>query len=241
MNLGCGASKRRVGYTCASGRLCALLLYSFGLSMHWDRSPKGRHRVRRGAVHDWETFDAGEAQLSCGPRALFIWLQLLGHEVRYDEVAQCLPIGDKGVSLEDLAEAARRWLTTTRVIKVAPGDLDRIPLPAVAHGWFPGQSGTHGHYVVVVKVGRKAVVCLDGGGGLAQEVSRSEFESFWSGYLLAADNRVVMWTRYSAAVGLSILLVGVIVTALGSVRLWRRGVGSTAVCKGYVFDPYRRN
>ncbi|MGO8748520.1 MAG: cysteine peptidase family C39 domain-containing protein [Thermoguttaceae bacterium] len=202
---------------------------------------EGSASSAQGAVHDWETFDAGEAQLSCGPRALFIWLQLLGHEVRYDEVAQCLPIGDKGVSLEDLAEAARRWLTTTRVIKVAPGDLDRIPLPAVAHGWFPGQSGTHGHYVVVVKVGRKAVVCLDGGGGLAQEVSRSEFESFWSGYLLAADNRVVMWTRYSAAVGLSILLVGVIVTALGSVRLWRRGVGSTAVCKGYVFDPYRRN
>ena len=86
--------------------------------------------------------------------------------------------------MAQLALEARQWTDMAYVVKVQPSELDHIPLPAIAHGQLSGQGEGPGHYVVVVNVSTKAVVFIDGGRGLTQEVGRSDFEAFWSGYVL---------------------------------------------------------
>ncbi len=152
-----------------------------------------------------ETFDARGAHLSCGARALYLWLRLLGCDVSYNEIEKRIPVGERGSSLAQLALEARQWTDTACVVKVQPSELDHIPLPAIAHGQLSGQGEGPGHYVVVVNVSTKAVVFIDGGRGLTQEVGRSDFEAFWSGYVLTRGDGLRTRHRYLAVAAMTLV------------------------------------
>jgi hypothetical protein len=184
-----------------------------------------------------ESFDAGEAYVTCGARALALWLRLLGYEVEEDEVLNYVPVGEQGSSLAQLAEAAQRWTRAARLVKAGPRDLNRFPLPMIAHGWVDGETGRRGHYVVIVKVTPKVVVYIDPGRGLAGEVARSDFETyFWSGYLLTRKDTLGTWNRYLAFTGL------VLGALCGSHVVWemlrrRRAVAAAALLAASLILP----
>jgi len=138
--------------------------------------------------------DVDAASRSCGRRTLFLWLRLMKYEIDYAEISSSVPVTSDGTSLEQLRAGARRWSDGVQIIKLQSQDLGAVPLPAIAHGWLDGRQATRGHYVVVVRVEPDNVVILDGARGTKLELTRSEFDTFWSGYLMIQHDAKTAWT-----------------------------------------------
>lgn len=154
-----------------------------------------------------DTIDVVSVRRACGARSLCIWLRLLGYDVDYGEVLKRVPMTEKGSNLAQLSEAARHWTRNLEILKAKPRDLDRLPLPAIAHGWLDRE---YGHYVVLVKVTPGSVTYIDGAQGAKVDAARSEFlNKFWSGYVLAPRDVGQALARYlSLAVIAGVVLVG---------------------------------
>jgi hypothetical protein len=180
--------------------LCVGIVATIG---PFDRTRDG---IGPGRPLQEEVIDVQEALRTCGPLSLFLWLNLSGYHTTYKEVADMVPVSEKGTSLSELADASSHWFSGLRIISAQPGQLDSAPLPAIAHVWLDDNRKSQGHYIVVLKVATDKIVYADSSilGGVG-EMPRVAFNRMWSGYLLTSDDPVDIWSR-RAAIGCLLIL-----------------------------------
>lgn len=81
--------------------------------------------------HFEKRFQSG---LNCGPNALFVTLRLCGVEVTWDEVKKRVPVGPRGSTLKDLAEAAKSFgLAASPRTNLTPEAIRKAPKPLILH------------------------------------------------------------------------------------------------------------
>jgi hypothetical protein len=146
--------------------------------------------------------DRSKNPLACGANVLYLMLRMHGRPVTFREVEAAVRVGPEGTSLLELRDAAGRFGLPTRVRWCTINDLDRCPLPMIAHFKpIPGPAGQAtapldqslggtGHFVLVLEVTADRGKFIDGTHGRIEEFQRERFPGFWSGYIL----EVVPWT-----------------------------------------------
>jgi hypothetical protein len=154
--------------------------------------------------------DLEEIKLECGRRSMFLWLRFLGKQVTYDEIARVVPIAEgKGTSLAALADCCRHWNIPVKILQIGNSDLSYVSFPAIAHIWLDAHAASDGHYIVILNVTPDYVTFADGVAGNVERMTRNNFCSVWSGYLLVENNsdatvmQVALWL-----LGCMILLMG---------------------------------
>jgi predicted double-glycine peptidase len=136
-----------------------------------------------------------EKQFACGPNVLYLLLRMYDRPVTLQKVRAAIPIGPKGTNLLELHHAASRLGLATRVRWCTIDNLDRCPLPLIAHfrpngGLADAEKsptdpldGT-GHFVFVLEITADRVKFIDGTHGRIVVFRRERFPAFWSGYML---------------------------------------------------------
>jgi ATP-binding cassette, subfamily C, bacteriocin exporter len=116
---------------------------------------------------------------------LYFLLRWDGKDVTYAELAESIPISDKGLSIVALREQANSFGLNTQVIRARPESLKRCRLPCIAH--FEEERGITGSYVVVVEVTATQVRFIEGGAAISRMETMSDFRKKWSGFLLVLE------------------------------------------------------
>jgi hypothetical protein len=168
------------------------------------------------------SIDVRKADQCCGQRSLYTWLRLVGTQVTFDQVAARVPVTDEGTSLAELQHASEYWSAGLTAVRATLNELDRIPLPAIAHIWLNQRSNDpKGHYLVLLSISSESVAYADSATSKVDKMSRQTFASIWSGYLLVRKDAYADWMRR-----ISVFIV--IMSLCLCVALWmRRGaIGS---------------
>ncbi|MFC4116800.1 peptidase domain-containing ABC transporter [Nonomuraea zeae] len=118
-------------------------------------------------------------QTECGPACLAMVLRHHGHRTTVTELADLLGVGRDGLSARAIVAGAREHGLTAKAFQLAPGDLARVPLPAIVH-WESS------HFVVVERWAVDRVDIVDPGQG-RRRLTPSEFAAGFSGVLLAFE------------------------------------------------------
>jgi hypothetical protein len=148
---------------------------------------------------DLSTVDVGMAERSCGRRSLFTWLMLTGRSVTLEEVNAAVPVSEQGTSLEQLQQAAKHWSVNLDAVRINYADLEKIPLPSIAHIWLGERSSSPvGHYIILLSVTPNSVAYADSAGFSVGKMSREQFASLWSGYLLIQHDAFANWLKASS-------------------------------------------
>ena len=113
-------------------------------------------------------------EMDCGAACLAIICRHFGRQVSLSRIRQLVNTGLDGTSLRSLCQAGEELGLATRSVKTSLRNLDRMPLPAIAH-WDAD------HWLVVYDVTRTHVGLADPALGL-RRVPRDEFAARWSGY-----------------------------------------------------------
>jgi len=126
--------------------------------------------------------------LQCGPNSLFMFSIMCGHpEVNLDKLHD-LPYTKEGISFLELRQAARKYNLNTEIRHYAPGDIDRVPLPAIGQFSLGFESTIYRHFDVIYKVDSNYVYILDGTTGRPDRFRRQKLAQFWSGYAMVKEN-----------------------------------------------------
>jgi HlyB family type I secretion system ABC transporter len=113
-------------------------------------------------------------EMDCGAACLAMMCRHFGRQVSLARIRQLVNTGRDGTSLRSLCQAGEELGLATRSVKTSLRNLDRMPLPAIAH-WDAD------HWLVVYDVTRTQVGLADPALG-RRRVSRDEFAARWSGY-----------------------------------------------------------
>ena len=113
-------------------------------------------------------------EMDCGAACLAMICRHFGRLVSLARIRQLVNTGLDGTSLRSLCQAGEELGLATRSVKTSLRNLDRMPLPAIAH-WDAD------HWLVVFDVTRTHVRLADPALGIRQ-VPRDEFAARWSGY-----------------------------------------------------------
>lgn len=117
--------------------------------------------------------------MDCGAASLAIICRHYGRAVSLARIRQLVNTGQDGTSLRSICRAAEELGLSARSIKTSTRNLDKMPMPAIAH-WDAD------HWLVVYDVGPAHVRLADPALGL-RTVPRAEFEKRWSGYAALFD------------------------------------------------------
>jgi hypothetical protein len=131
--------------------------------------------------------------LKCGPNALFVFLILSGHpEVT---LAQCedMPLSSAGTSLLAICDAAARFQVDAEIRRYRPEEIDLLPLPAIGHFNWKGNTLEQHHFLVVYRVNSERVYVVDGTTGAKREILRSRLPEFWTGFAMSQKRPVGVW------------------------------------------------
>ncbi|TYB50504.1 peptidase domain-containing ABC transporter [Nonomuraea sp. PA05] len=115
----------------------------------------------------------------CGAACLTMVLAHHGHRTTLHQVAGRLGIGRDGLSARAIVDGAREHGLRARAFSLAPEDLARVPLPAVAHWEFR-------HFVVVERWSPDRVDLVDPGHG-RRRLTPEEFGAGFTGVLLVFE------------------------------------------------------
>lgn len=115
----------------------------------------------------------------CGAACLAMVLSFHGRRTTVREVADRLQVGRDGLNALAIVQAAREYGLQARAFSLEPGDLARVPLPAVVHWEFQ-------HFVVVERWTPGRVDVVDPGQG-RRRLTPEEFDAGFTGVLLAFE------------------------------------------------------
>jgi HlyB family type I secretion system ABC transporter len=132
------------------------------------RFVKRRRRIRR--VPIVRQID----EMDCGAACLAMMCRHFGRQVSLARIRQLVNTGRDGTSLRSLCQAGEELGLAARSVKTSLRNLNRMPLPAIAH-WDAD------HWLVVYDVTSTHVALADPALG-RRRVSRDEFAARWSGY-----------------------------------------------------------
>ena len=155
----------------------------------------------------------------CGPHCLYIFLQMSGFNISYDDVHSTLGASPEGTDLRRLQEAATSLGAPSRVVR---GDFDTLlasPKPALIHVSDPTSDRKLGHYIVIYGVTpAKAVRFVDGEIGECGTYSRETLTGMWKGYSLVLDRSEPVQLSDIFLYGVSLMAAAVGVTYLVRAR-----------------------
>ncbi|MEU9890649.1 peptidase domain-containing ABC transporter [Sphaerisporangium sp. NPDC051011] len=115
----------------------------------------------------------------CGAACLAMVLCHHGHRTTLHQVAERLQVGRDGLSAKAIVDGARDHGLKARAFSLAPEDLARVPLPAVAHWEF-------NHFVVVERWSPDRVDIVDPARG-RRRLTAEEFGAGFTGVLLVFE------------------------------------------------------
>ncbi|MEV4575397.1 peptidase domain-containing ABC transporter [Nonomuraea jabiensis] len=115
----------------------------------------------------------------CGVACLAMVLRHHGHRTTVHELSERLAVGRDGLNARALVEGAREHGLTARAFSLAPEDLARVPLPAIAHWEF-------NHFVVVERWSPDHADLVDPGQG-RRRLTAEEFSAGFTGVLLVFE------------------------------------------------------
>ncbi|MER5621326.1 peptidase domain-containing ABC transporter [Streptosporangium sp. NPDC002544] len=115
----------------------------------------------------------------CGAACLAMVLCHHGQRTTLHQVAERLQVGRDGLSAKAIVDGAREHGLKARAFSLAPEDLARVPLPAVAHWEF-------NHFVVVERWSPDRVDIVDPGRG-RRRLTAEEFSDGFTGVLLVFE------------------------------------------------------
>ncbi len=118
-------------------------------------------------------------QMDCGAASLAMVCRHFGRKVSLARIRALCHTASDGTSLRAICAAATELGLAARALKVSPGHLDQMPLPAICH--WDGN-----HWLVLHGVSPTHVWVTDPGKG-RQRVPRDVFLSKWSGYTALFD------------------------------------------------------
>ncbi|MBI5688650.1 MAG: peptidase domain-containing ABC transporter [Verrucomicrobia bacterium] len=138
-----------------------------------DKFRRRPGRIRR---FPWvEQIDA----MDCGAASLAMVCRHFGRAVSLARIRALCHTASDGTSLKGLCAAATELGLAARALKVSPGHLDQMPLPAICH--WEGN-----HWLVLYEVGSTHVRLADPSAG-KRRLPRAEFLERWSGYAALFD------------------------------------------------------
>jgi len=114
-------------------------------------------------------------EMDCGAAALAMICRHFGRKVPLAFIRQLVHTSTDGTSLRGLCTAAKELGLAAKAAKVSHRNLDRMPLPAIAH--WEGN-----HWVVLYDIQNRWIRFADPAAG-QRRISRNEFEGKWSGYV----------------------------------------------------------
>jgi len=137
-------------------------------SFEAGRFAKSGKRIRR-FRHLWQVDEA-----DCGAACLAMVCRHFGRAISLARVRAVVRTGVDGSSLRGITTGAEELGIAARAVKASKGNLDMLPLPAVAH--WEGN-----HWVVICDVTATRVRIADPALGM-RRLKREEFLDGWSGY-----------------------------------------------------------
>ncbi|HEO71933.1 MAG TPA: peptidase domain-containing ABC transporter, partial [Candidatus Hydrogenedentes bacterium] len=118
-------------------------------------------------------------EMDCGAASLAMVCRHFGRRVSLARIRQLAHTAYDGTSLHSIVSAATELGLAARGVKVAPEDLDHMPLPAIIH--WEGN-----HWMVLVDVRRRHVRIADPASGI-RWLPRKQCLADWSGYAALFD------------------------------------------------------
>ncbi|MEU4580467.1 peptidase domain-containing ABC transporter [Nonomuraea sp. NPDC023979] len=115
-------------------------------------------------------------QTECGAACLAMVLGHHGHRTTVTELSERLGVGRDGLSARAVVAGAREHGLAAKALRLAPGEVARAPLPAIAH-WESN------HFVVVERWAAGRVDLVDPGQG-RRRLTQAEFAAGFTGVLL---------------------------------------------------------
>ncbi|MEV4381474.1 peptidase domain-containing ABC transporter [Streptosporangium sp. NPDC049644] len=115
----------------------------------------------------------------CGAACLAMVLCHHGQRTTLHQVSERLQVGRDGLSAKAIVDGAREHGLKARAFSLAPEDLARVPLPAIAHWEF-------NHFVVVERWSPDRVDLVDPGRG-RRRLTAEEFSAGFTGVLLVFE------------------------------------------------------
>ncbi|MGW2155426.1 peptidase domain-containing ABC transporter [Nonomuraea sp. NPDC001699] len=115
----------------------------------------------------------------CGAACLAMVLCHHGQRTTLHQIAEQLRVGRDGLSAKAIVDGAREHGLKARAFSLAPEDLARVPLPAVAHWEF-------NHFIVVERWSPDHVDVVDPGYG-RRRLTAEEFGAGFTGVLLVFE------------------------------------------------------
>ncbi|MFN7915635.1 MAG: peptidase domain-containing ABC transporter [Vicinamibacterales bacterium] len=146
-----------------------------------DETPfasEGRFVKRGGRIRRMKVVRQIDA-MDCGAASLAIICRHYGRAVSLARIRQLVNTGQDGTSLRSICRAAEELGLSSRSIKTSTRNLDKMPMPAIAH-WDAD------HWLVVYDVSPTHVKLADPALG-NRTVPRAEFEKRWTGYAALFD------------------------------------------------------
>ncbi len=143
----------------------------------------------------------------CGPNAVYMLLRMLQMDCTYQQVSNQIPVSQDGASLLDMRDALNKLGCPSRVAKATPSQLSTISLPAIAH--VETGSQTTGHYVLITQVGEKFVRVIDGSTAVSTNMTMSEFQAKWTGFLLVKVDAPLLSPAWNWGIGISCFAIGI--------------------------------
>ena len=120
--------------------------------------------------------------LDSGVICLALIAQFLRRPADADVIKHDLGLVVDRASKQDLVRAAKRLKLKARVVQPSPARLERLPLPAVVEK-------KDGGFAILAAMSADKVLLQDPSVGAPQELSRTEFEVLWSGYVILITSR----------------------------------------------------
>jgi hypothetical protein len=131
---------------------------------------------------------------------VYLQMRLLGHGVDYATLKQSVHADEVGTSLGMLKEVTGRCGLQTRILRCAPSELAKLPMPAIAH--MEDQRTGGGRFVLLFTAGKESYGIIDGTTATIEELSADEFLREWSGYVLIADSEAPQQWMLSLGAGI---------------------------------------
>jgi ABC-type bacteriocin/lantibiotic exporter with double-glycine peptidase domain len=124
-----------------------------------------------------------ERSMSCGPNAIYMFLILC--DVNPTEASvRSIVYGAEGASFGDLIKCAEACGVDTEVRKYAPGDFQRMRLPAICQTSGGREGGRIKHFYVAYDVDSTGIWTLDGTTGKRSRIRKERIADYLSGYAL---------------------------------------------------------
>lgn len=155
----------------------------------------------------------------CGVNSLYVLLRVLGQSADMTELRTAVPVTDRGASMLDLQDAARKHGLDLAVLSIKrPSDLARERRPFIAlmtsSGFGPadGTAPSMGHYVVVLRIdtaddGTSTITAVDGTTAKLARLDGAKFNRAFSGYALMVPSSSRIVDRYLTPLLLFVLAV----------------------------------